>query len=185
MGNKKDGFWGHNPEDRTETDSEGRLVHFQICLNCGERLEPDSEWAEKTIEREYPIYVCTAPFGVLSRDLSGEIAGSSSGFLTFNSGSIHGSLNSDLEETYIVKYLDGNLLKTKSFTAEKTDIIVDGRFCLTCDERIQYKQENGELKETYRYTYTYLRLHIPSLPKLGITTIEKIPLLTSEEHIIQ
>ena len=182
---KKGGFWGHDSERKQEVDSEGRTIHYYVCSKCGERLTDYSEYAEKTVEIEFQIYVCTAPFGVLSRDLSGSISGQNSGFLTFNSGSFNGSIHGELEEKYIVKYLDGKLLKTKTFDAETTDIIIDGRFCLTCDKEIRYEKKNGEWVESYTYLRDYdLELHIPELPKLGNTTIEKIPLLTNSGEFL-
>lgn len=186
--NKKcTGFWnGHESERIEEIDTEGRTVHYNRCKKCGERLTDGSEWAEKKEEVEFPIYVCTAPFGVLALDISGSISGHSSGFLTFNSGMFNGSIRSDIEEKYIVKYMDGQYLKTKTFDAEDTSLIVDGRFCLTCVKETHWNMENGEWKKTYSYVYDHtMSIHIPELPKLGSTTIEKIPLLTQSPFSIK
>jgi hypothetical protein len=176
MTKKKHGFWeGHDEVTKEEVNAEGITIHTRYCKTCGEIFH---EYAEKKEEKEYPIYMCTAPFGVLSRDFSASLQGSSSGILTFNSGNFHGSLNSKLEEVYIVKYLEGNLLKTKTFEAEDTDIIIDGRFCLTAPILISYDKVDGKWIERYRYVDNYeLSLHLPELPKLGNNTTQKFQFL--------
>lgn len=157
-------------ETKEEVNEDGITIKTRFCSICG---EIHHQYAKKEEEKAYPIYMCTAPFGVLSRDFSASLSGSSSGFLTFNSGNLNGSLNSKLEEVYIVKYLDGNLLKTKTFTAEDTDIIIDGRFCLTHPVEISYDKKDGKWIEQNRYDMDYeMALHIPELPKLSKATTQ-------------
>ena len=163
---------GCDEAKKEEVTPEGITVTTRYCKICG---EVSYESAEKTEEKAHPIYMCTAPFGVLSRDFSGNLSGESSGVLTFNSGSLRGSFDSKLEETYVVKYLDGNRLKTKTFEAEKTDIIIDGRFCLTHPVEISYKKKDGKWVERYRYDKDYyMELHLPELPKLSQATTQSV-----------
>lgn len=80
------------------------------------------------------IYHITAPFGIIYVDIEG------SGSILFS------RITSNLEEVYIVKYIDGNLLKTLQFNTMETPLIVDGTFCLEhiITETAKYEVGTGE-----------------------------------------
>lgn len=58
-----------------------------------------------TQQEEYPVWDCSAPFGHYYTDING--------FFVFGTGSI----DSEFQEAYVIKYLIGNELKTIIFTS--------------------------------------------------------------------
>lgn len=142
-------FWGHDYRRKTE-DENGHKVSFDLCKKCGHRK---NDRYEEYQSEEFEIYTLTAPFGILYGKTSGRISGSYEGFI-FHSGSLSGSFSSELEEQYIVKYMDGNELKTKVFKAKDTSLVVDGKLCLENKFRVAYKKDDsGEWVERTRYGY--------------------------------
>ncbi len=110
---------------------------------------------------EYPIYHCTAPFGLIW------IEESASGTLLFIVGSY--SATSTLTETYNVKAFDNNELFTKVFDATNVRVVPDGSFYLEerHTEQVTWDR-NG--KELFRYDRGKIWLiHIPELPTLNQT----------------
>ena len=129
-------------------------------------------WTSEKIEyiyEYYPIYRCTAPFGVLSLEISG------SGSFILASGSF--SIEGGLSEKYVVKYWDGDELKTQILSAESTSVIVDDTFQLELMywQEVQYHKETGRRRvngdsmtndidgEVEDYWHEWL-IHIPLLP---------------------
>jgi hypothetical protein len=109
----------------------------------------------------YPIYRATVPFGVFTLEQS------ATGFLVWFSAS--GSIS----ETYYIKYMDGNQLKTVEFPARDMPLTVDGTFCY---QVISYKIQNlnyyGDIISESIVTTDFLHttpktdisVHIPYLP---------------------
>jgi len=116
----------------------------------------------------YDCYRVTAPFGVFVVEGEGEIAGS---FIAF-----YGSSEFELREEYVIKYFDGNELKTKIFDAEKTPLIVDGtfKFEVVKIEDGHYKVGIDEPIRFYQFSQGYpkyvYKIHIPYLPNVPQTT---------------
>jgi hypothetical protein len=110
----------------------------------------------------YPVYSVTAPFGAFQ--LQGDAV--------FLSGT-----ELSTEEVYIIKYMDGNELKTVTQEATKSVVIVDGTFKLEEYRYVEYKvNPDGSiniLKESWRSRGDPLlggapiqfKLHIPGLPE--------------------
>jgi hypothetical protein len=172
----------HNYETKKEVNQEGITVSKKVCSKCG---DTEILKGEKIGEKSYPIYVCTAPFGVFTRELSGSLEGSSSGMLSFTSGSLRGSLSETEKEVYIVKYLDGNILKTTTFNAKDTGIIIDGTFRLSTDEKIYYEAVDGTLVEKSRYISSWhsdFKIHFPELPKLSEATTKVFQQLSFKQE---
>lgn len=159
-------FWGHDYQHHTEEEN-GHNISFDWCWKCGDRKNDRYSEYESI---EYEIYTITAPFGIIYNNLHGSISGHSSGFLFFFSGSVQGSISTDLEETYIIKYMDGNELKTKKYDAFKKSIVVDGKLCLEHKFRVDYrKDEKGRWFEHYRYDSDWSGewiIHLPKLPEI-------------------
>jgi len=107
--------------------------------------------------KNYDLYYVSAPFGILWRDTSG--------IFIFASGTIQ----TDLKETYIVKYLVENQLYTMQFDANKNALIVDGSFIL--EERTEFIQRSHWLwGESMLKGKTTFYIHIPILPPTNGTT---------------
>jgi len=132
---------------------------FIICFSgflcfIGIQRQHNTEyvWCIETISI-YDVYHATAPFGILYKDEQGSVLGWST----------------SLSETIIVKYLDGNELKTVSTDHPFTDIriVVDGR--LVIERQKLYREEwvFGKLKQRKEYSTAWKRyvLHIPRLPE--------------------
>jgi len=113
----------------------------------------------------YSCYRVIAPFGIFAIEGEGEIGG---GFIVF-----HGSSEFELREEYVVKYFDGNELKTKILDAEKTSLIVDGTFRLEKNTMKKAKFKVGidepKILDSFGSKYTY-KVHIPYLPNVPQTT---------------
>lgn len=107
----------------------------------------------------YPIYHATAPFGVLWRDVEGRFI--------FGSGYI----TTELVETYIIKYMIGDALHTKTFDATVHALIVDGSFVL--EEQIVETTYPITLFEVVQSQTTegYV-IHIPFLPPTNGSTVQ-------------
>lgn len=116
--------------------------------------------SETSITEVYhPIYTVTAPFGVIWVDTIGEISGG----LFYTSG----SMNSYLSESYIAKYLDGNLLRT---VTTNSSIVVDGNF--TLEEKITTTHLLNNFwnwNKTGKVVTDWI-IHLPSLPEVNQTS---------------
>lgn len=157
-------FWGHNYQNNIK-EEDGHKVKFLRCSNCGH--EKDHYYTGDTEHDKFPIYMITAPFGVLYGDVHGSISGSCSGFI-FCSGYIGGSISTKLEEAYIVKYMDGNNLKTKKFYSERTALIVDGELYLEHWQKAVYKKNEARewVQDYIRYSSHEWAIHITELPEV-------------------
>lgn len=147
-------------------DDEGKiiaLIFIVLLVGLGKAwygIETRTTIHEVTIT-EYPIYHCTAPFGLIW------VEESASGRVLFIVGSY--SSTSALTETYNVKAFDNNELFTKVFDATDVSVVPDGHFFLEKQhtERVIYDR-NG--KEIFRYNEGKVWLiHIPELPRLNQT----------------
>ena len=115
---------------------------------------PKKQWG-MLLTAEYPVYSVTAPFGILVLE----------GNAVFLSGT-----DLDTEEVYIVKYLDGNILRTRRLNAEETGVVIDGTFKIVEFKMCEYITVNGRTQITMQLDYddynsrSYSVLHIPALP---------------------
>lgn len=132
---------------------------FFFILTCFGLFEREYTQYEK-IEGSFPIYYAEVPNGKIWVDIEGH----------FVLGC--GSIDSSLKETYIIKYLDGNELKTYQADATTNSLIIDGTFKL---ERISYLYRlttffgitfDGNLRESI----PQWRIHIPALPIINQTS---------------
>jgi len=118
----------------------------------------------RKVERTYnSIYHVTAPFGIYWTEGDGSIQGS---FLYKE-----GSYEMQMVENYIVKYFDGNELKTIILNAENTSIVVDETFRLeTITYREYYYRDKDNVYMDYyvEHGMTY-KIHLPFLPNLNST----------------
>lgn len=122
--------------------------------------------------KKYEIYRCTAPFGILWVETDGM------GTFLFISGSM--TIDSELSESYIVKYMDGDL-KTLILKATETPVRIDGKFFLSETWEISKDYNiHGQIIHTYDgrnqhkdYWGNPLKhewiIHIPELPKVNQT----------------
>lgn len=105
----------------------------------------------------YDVYHAEAPFGVLWVETEGSFI--------FGCGSI----DSQLRESYIVKYFDGNKLRSITLNAERFPIIIDGTFKLEL-KRVRRWNILGISWFDRRWHndrtvyYVSVRLHIPGIP---------------------
>jgi len=72
------------------------------------------------------------------------------------------------EETYVIKYLVGNELRTKTFKANKMSLIVDGNFQLEKVFNRIYRRSFGRDPVLQDEIISW-RVHIPYLPELNAT----------------
>ena len=171
--------WGHNYERNKYIDENGITWNERKCTKCG---DIEYKHGVKTIQKDYPIYMCTAPFGVLFNKLSGEITGTFNGVLTFNNGSLTGSINTQLEEKYIVKYLDGNQLKSKTFDAKTAPIFIGGKqLILQVELQESYHPELHHTDNPEYQSDRYWSIHIPELPDVEALTKTFLSLSDKEE----
>ena len=99
-----------------------------------------------------PIYYITAPFGIIFKHTSGR--GSSDVKYGFGF-----SVDTTLEEKFVIKYMDGNRLRTATENAEDANVVIDGTFCY--EQMFETFYENGKEGSTYpRGTI----IHLPKLP---------------------
>lgn len=108
------------------------------------------------------IYKATVPFGEFVQ------TGRLGGFMFFGFGSVGGSLSG--EEFYLVKYFDGEELKTLKLDADETSLIVDG----TLQLEIISTYSSGRhffvfdwVEKPHRDSYPEYRIHIPYLPEVN------------------
>ena len=164
-------YWGHEITNKKYTDENGVEWSERSCERCD---LVELKRGKKKIYKDYPIYMCTAPFGIIYGSISGTLRGTYGGMLSFNNGSISGSINSTLEEKYIVKYLDGDQLKTKTFDADDANVIIGQKDELVLTVELEESYEtNGNLYHTDRPEYQndrYWTIHIPELPKVDQLT---------------
>jgi len=104
----------------------------------------------------YDLYYVDAPFGVLWVDVEGRFIFAS------------GTLDSELQETYIVKYFINGELHSTTFLANKITVVADGTFRL---EKVipYYDMEKlwgmqKHIKDPSRKIWW--RIHIPSFPEV-------------------
>ncbi len=108
-------------------------------------------WTQDAPDRTvtHDLWYAKAPFGVCYSDVSG----------SFIWGS--GSINTDAGESYMLKYWEGNELKSMTVDASKTSIVVDGKFQIeqiyTVKHYVIINSDNVILKQQL--------LHLPSLPE--------------------
>jgi len=131
---------------------------FDRILNLIKRRteQPEAITISKIEIEKYPIYSCTAPFGILFKKTKSSGGG--------RNGEWSWYIDVNLAEKYIVKYMDGNKLKTIKLNAEDIDIVVDGTFIY--EEKYKRYGEiiNGEEQwEKHRYLRTQI-IHLPNLP---------------------
>ena len=156
--------WGHDYQSNRYTDEEGITWSETKCTKCEDIT---SKSGQKMIVNEYPIYMCTAPFGILFSKTSGSLSRSMRGMLTFNSGSINGSINTSLEETYLIKYLDGTRLRSKSMDAENAKVFIGGKDLVFKIETKEYYDKTGKVKYSDKpenQSDYHCSIHIPKLP---------------------
>lgn len=113
------------------------------------------------------IYRATVPFGEFVQ------SGRLSGVVFFGFGGIRGSFSG--EEFYLIKYFDGNEIKTLKLGAEKVPLIVDGTFQL----EIISDYSTGKTffifpwsEKPSRDKYPRYKIHIPYLPEVNQTLTE-------------
>jgi len=128
-------------------------------------------YSNLTTRTHYQIYRVTAPFGVFAVEGQGEIGGL---FIVF-----YGSYSIELTEQYVVKYFDGDELKTKIFDATTVSIVIDETFTLEQIFTEEYRFDRGtgeclEPTDDSRYKETIWRIHLPFLPGINKTTTEWI-----------
>ena len=121
----------------------------------------------KTVKTvNYDIYSVSAPFGFIWRDVEASGGGN---FLGFSA-----AMNSELQETYIIKYMIGDELHSMTMIADKSVIKIDNQFCLERTETITTKMFNYwniSLSEPdVRVDY---RIHLPKLPDLSTNITDK------------
>lgn len=103
----------------------------------------------------YEVYYAECPFGILWVETRGSFIFAS------------GTLQSNLQESYIVKYYVGDELHTVNLKAEEYPIIIDGTFGM--EYKVTYTRSflfGGEWKYWYRRA---VALHIPAIPLMNKT----------------
>lgn len=116
----------------------------------------------KTVEVEsnyYEMYHVTAPFGVIWVEQTGSFRGS---FLAFS-----GKLNSELVNSYVVKFMVGNELQT---VITEKPLVIDGTF--TLEEKTSTPIFQNKLfynTASYGDSITEWIVHLPSLPSVNKT----------------
>lgn len=136
------------------------LVLVGILIVCVISIYQTSQRVSTEVSTYYEIYNARLPFGVFL----------SSGGGSFILGT--GSFSVSTDEVYLIKYFDGEELKSLELEAEKTSIVVDGTFRL---EEITLDVEQNELWWHHKYVGTLIRerrLHIPYLPDVNQTLTE-------------
>ena len=168
-------FLGVNYHDYSKSTKnitqEGIELESRICKKCGHIVG----YGIKTIIEEYPVYVCTAPFGIFQRETHGSLTGNYTNYLFGGSGDINGYLTNTEKEVYIVKYFIKDILYTDKIYAVESRIKIDGKFSLEKKVKIYYEYENNILLEKYRCydRWSTPILHLPSLPKISNPTTTK------------
>jgi len=112
----------------------------------------------------YEVYKATVPFGEFIS--SGELGG----FMFFGFGGVSGSLSGD--EYYLVKYFDGEELKTLKLDAEDTPLIVDGTLRLEVISEPTIIRWFFIFKTVSEDMFPDYRIHIPYLPEVNQTMRE-------------
>ena len=134
------------------------LVGFLVVCIIG--AYQSSQRISTEVSTYYEIYNARLPFGVFLSSGGGSFILGTGGF----------SINTD--EVYLIKYFDGEELKSLELDAEKTSIIVDETFRL---EEITLNVDQNELWWHRKYVGTLVRerrLHIPYLPDIDQTLTE-------------
>lgn len=115
---------------------------------------------EREISTKYEIYCVDAPFGKIWVETDGRFV--------FGCGYI----DSELRESYTVKYFDGNKLCTMILDSTNSPII-DGHFYF---EKVLHMVKvtslygiTTDLKDTKYYPNPEYRIHLPALPKINQT----------------
>ena len=174
---------GHDYKENEYTDDDGVVWKETKCTRCG---DINYRQGKRIIIKEYPIYMCTAPFGVLFSKTSGQFSGTFNGMLTFNSGRMSGSIDTHLEEKYIVKYLDGNQLKSKSFDAKTAKVFIDGdKLLLKVELEESYQPELYHTDNPEYQSDSYWSIHIPKLPDVDELTKTFLSFGDSKEETSQ
>jgi len=147
---------------------------ISICLVVGVVVVvvPSVEFRSHNIF--YDVYYAEAPFGVLWVETEGSF-----GFaFTFVFGFGYGTIRSNLQETYIVKYLIGDELHSIKLDAEQYPIIIDGTFRLEVQgwqRRNTLFNSNATWRDYALDSYRppdrdqIIGLHIPALPPINQT----------------
>jgi len=113
--------------------------------------------------RYYDIYNLKAPFGIFWTE------GGMSGNIIYFRG------YTEMVENYVVKYFDGNELKTKIFNAEETSIVVDNT--LRLEQLDSYTEDGWWWYRSHHRRYNVYPIdkwiiHIPYLPDINTTLTE-------------
>jgi len=98
------------------------------------------------------------------------VEGNMGGVMFLGTGVISGGISS--EETYFLKYFDGDELKSLSLEADEVSIIVDGTFKLEEEIHIRTSWFMTWKSEEECCWLTKYRIHIPYLPTINQTLTE-------------
>lgn len=104
--------------------------------------------------KDHEVYRVIAPFGIIW----------TKGRAVFLSGT-----QFDMNEKYVIKYLDGNELKTVIQSAEEVSIVIDGTLKLSEYRYMQYNRNTGEILDENYLDAKQFQLYIPALPEMNQT----------------
>ena len=145
-------------------DVGGLIILFIIIIGVGGGIQSLVTTTYVYESTEYEIYKATVPFGVFM------VEGNMGGVMFMGTGMISGSISS--EETYFLKYFDGDELKSISFDAEDVSIVVDGTFVL--EEIIPVAKSTWlfwDNSDPHTWSKEH-KIHIPYLPTVNRTLTE-------------
>ena len=141
-----------------------------FILSLGGFIYYNSQFETRDVAHStfYDIYRVTAPFGVFIVEGHGEGGGC---IIVF-----HGEFDFEMMEQYVVKYFDGNEVKTGIYNAEETPLVVDGTLRLEriVTKKTSFWKSTGDVKwveDSYLWNYQY-KVHIPFLPNTEPMTEE-------------
>ena len=108
-------------------------------------------WVQDMPDRtvEHDLWYAKAPFGVCYSDVSGHFIWGS------------GSISSDVGESYMLKYWEGDQLKSMTVDASTTSIVVDGKFQI----EQTYSVKHFVIMNQDVSTLKTIILHLETLPE--------------------